>query len=106
MSERALQLNPVNMPRAWFYHALASFDTGNFEAAEKSALRAIDEDKAHAFPRAEYLLGVLLARKGESTNAAAHLRTFLELAPNDTYAERARQLLAEADKPARGHNSR
>ena len=94
LSERALRLNPVDMPRAWFYHCVASFDAGHFEAAEKSARRTIEEDRGHGFPRAEYLLGVLLVRKGESTEAEAHLRTFLKLAPGDADAGRARQLTA------------
>ena len=65
-SARALRPNPLNLPRAWFYHCVASFDAGHVDAAEKSARRTIEEDKEHGFPRAEYLLGVVLARRGES----------------------------------------
>jgi tetratricopeptide (TPR) repeat protein len=100
LSERALRLNPVDLPRAWFYHCVASFDAGHFEAAEKSARRTIEEDRGHGFPRAEYLLGVLLVRKGESAEAEVHLRTFLKLAPSDADAGRARQLTAEIGKTA------
>ena len=98
LSARALRLNPLNLPRAWFYHCVASFDAGPVDAAEKSARRTIEEDKEHGFPRAEYLLGVVLARRGESAEAAAHLRSFLRLAPDGADAGRARQLAAEMER--------
>jgi tetratricopeptide (TPR) repeat protein len=97
-SARALRPNPLNLPRAWFYHCVASFDAGHVDAAEKSARRTIEEDKEHGFPRAEYLLGVVLARRGESAEAAAHLRSFLRLAPDGADAGRARQLAAEMER--------
>jgi tetratricopeptide (TPR) repeat protein len=97
-SARALRPNPLNLPRAWFYHCVASFDAGHVDAAEKSARRMIEEDKKHGFPRAEYLLGVVLARRGESAEAAAHLRSFLRLAPDGADAGRARQLAAEMER--------
>jgi Flp pilus assembly protein TadD len=75
-----------------------SFDAGHVDAAEKSARRTIEEDKEHGFPRAEYLLGVVLARRGESAEAAAHLRSFLRLAPDGADAGRARQLAAEMER--------
>jgi Flp pilus assembly protein TadD len=100
LSERALKLKPVSLPRAWFYHCVASFEAGHFDAAEKSARRTIEEDRQHRFPRAEYLLGEVLARKGKADEAAIHLRAFLRLAPDDPDAGRARQLAAEMEKSA------
>lgn len=93
LSDRAVHLKPVNMPRAWYYHCLAGEATGRSAVAESSAQRTIEEDTQHRFPRAEFVLGAALAGRGDRTGAAMHLRRFLELAPVDPAAGRARQLL-------------
>lgn len=96
-SERAVQLKPVGMPRAWYYHCVANWKAGRFAVAEASARRAIEEDRERRFPRAEFALGALLARDGDRDAAVVHLRKFLELSPKDQEAGRARAMMAELE---------
>ena len=81
VAERALAMNPIEFPAIYFYHAAASFNLKRFDAAEKSARRAIDLDSRHEYPRAELLLGSVLAAKGDRSGALDHLRKYVELAP-------------------------
>ena len=81
LAERALAMNPVEFPAIYFYHAAATYALKRFEAAEKSARRTIDLDSHHEFPRAELLLGSVLAAKGDRAGAVEHLKKYLELWP-------------------------
>ncbi|MGA2184588.1 MAG: hypothetical protein ABSH47_16315 [Bryobacteraceae bacterium] len=69
-------------PRAWFYDAAANFALNRLGRADSSARRTIETDDAHVFPRAEYILGMALARKRD-------------LEPQGAFAPTARQRLAE-----------
>ena len=95
LSARALALQPSNFPRAYFYDALANFNLKRFPRAAQSAEETIRLDSSHAFPIAEYLLGAILAGKGDFAGASAHLTTYLTLSPRDRFAADARRLLAE-----------
>ena len=95
LSARALALQPSNFPRAYFYDALANFNLKRFPRAAQSAEETIRLDSSHAFPIAEYLLGDILAGRGDSAGAAEHLNRYLKLAPQDRFAGAARQRLAE-----------
>jgi Tetratricopeptide repeat len=92
---RAIALAPGDFPRAWYYDALANFALERLEQTESSARRAIDLDSEHAFPAAEYVLGVALAASGNSGGASWSLHTYLKLAPRGEFAEPARRRLAE-----------
>ncbi len=97
LTAQALALKPPAFPRAWFYDALANFTLGQSDRAAESARQAVALDSEHAFPTAEYLLGMLLAAKGDDGPAAEHLVAYLKLAPRDRFATRARQRLAEME---------
>jgi len=92
---RAIALAPGDFPRAWLYDARANFMLKRLEQTESSARRVIDLDSGHAFPGAEYLLGMTLAARGDSGEASSHLRSYLELARRVKFAEPARRRLAE-----------
>lgn len=51
------------------------------DGAEAAARKAIALDKNHALPRAEYVLGLILAEGEDYTSAIVHLRRYLELLP-------------------------
>ena len=88
-----MRLSPAGIPRAWFYHSAAALHTDRFGAAEASARRTLREDPQHAFPGAEFLLGSLLARKGDTAGAKVHLQNFLQLAGDAADAPQAHRLL-------------
>jgi tetratricopeptide (TPR) repeat protein len=77
-------------PLVYFYDAVANAHLGRAEEAEKSAREAVRLDMANEAPRAESLLGMLLAEKGDTQGALEHLRRYLAIAPDATDAEEVR----------------
>jgi hypothetical protein len=61
---KALVLLP-SLPEAHFYNAAASLALGNDAVAEKSARLVVAGPDAQRYPRAYFILGNVLARKGE-----------------------------------------
>ena len=98
-TEAVVRLDPVNFPDAWLYHAVGSLTLRNADAAEKSAREAMRLDTAGQFPRAEYVLGLALAVKGDLAGARAHLAHYIEADPKAPDAAEIRGRLAELDKP-------
>ena len=94
---RALKLNPIDFPGAYFYNAVASYNLKNLQAAEKSAREALRLDTQHSFPKIDHLLGVILVRKGDLSGAAQHLKHYLELVPDASDAPVVRQQLAKVE---------
>jgi tetratricopeptide (TPR) repeat protein len=81
ITDRALALNPTEFPVIYYFDAAANFNLNRFDAAEKSARRALDLDTNHEMPRTELLLGSVLAAKGDRSGALQHLRKYLEISP-------------------------
>ena len=73
-TKRLLRLNPVDFPQAWMLNAIANYNLGNKEEAEKSAREGIAHDPGHRYPRTIYLLGVLQSQKQDFASSAASLR--------------------------------
>jgi len=97
IAERAIALNPTEFPAIYYYDATANFSLNRFEAAEKSARQAIDLDAHHEIPRAEYLLGAVLAAKGDRTGAVQHMRKYLELSPKAKDAAEVNRNIAKVE---------
>jgi tetratricopeptide (TPR) repeat protein len=102
IAERALELNPVEFPGIYFYHAVANYNLRRLDVAEKSARRAIELDADREIPRAESLLGSVLAAAGDRRGAIAHLRRYLEISPRAPDAAEVRQRIAELERRATG----
>ena len=98
VTDRIIRLNRYDFPRAFFLNAIAKLNLKKLDEAEKSANELIAMDTRHQFPRAEQVLGVVLAQKQDYPNAAVHIRRFIELAPDSPDAEGARKQLAELEK--------
>src|SRR5205807_1554 len=60
-TDAAIARNPVEWPSLFFYNAVANYNLGRLDAAERSAERAAE---LH-FARAHYILGRVLAAKGQ-----------------------------------------
>jgi tetratricopeptide (TPR) repeat protein len=92
--DQGLRLDPVNYPEAWFGDAVAHYYLGEYDAAEKSAREAVRLDPQGRNPRAGYVLGVTLAKKGDREGAAAELRRYLKAAPQAPDAQTVKAQLA------------
>jgi tetratricopeptide (TPR) repeat protein len=100
IAERALKLNPVEFPGIYFYHAVANYNLRRLDVAEKSVRRAIELDADHEIPRAENLLGSVLADEGDQRGAIEHLRRYLEMSPHAPDAAAVKQRIAELERRA------
>lgn len=98
--DRAVELDAVDFPQAWYAGAVANFNLGKYEAAEKGARAAVKLDPRHANPRSEYLLGLVLTEKHDYAGAAAQLSTYIKLAPNAPDLAEAKTRLADLEKRA------
>lgn len=95
--DRAVELDPVDFPQAWYADAVANFNLEKYDAAEKSARAAVKLDPKHANPRSCYLLGLVLTEKHDYTAAAEELTAYIKLAPNAPDLAEARSRLAELE---------
>ena len=81
LSDSAISLDSTGFPEAYFYRAVADYNLGHLDAAEASVRRAIELDINHQLPRAEHLLGCVLARQGDFGAALDHLRQYVRISP-------------------------
>jgi tetratricopeptide (TPR) repeat protein len=96
--DRAVQLDPVDFPQAWYADAVANYNLKNYDAAEKSAREAVKLDPRHVNPRSGYLLGLVLAEKRDYKGAAAELTSYMKLAPNAPDLAQAKDQLGQLEK--------
>jgi len=101
-SSQVISLNPVEFPTAYWYNALANYNLKKGDLAEKSARELVKLDTAHKYPEAESLLAQLSLDQGKYPEAAAHLRTYLALAPNAKNADALKQMLLKIDQASAG----
>lgn len=95
VTSAAVAAGVTDNPVVFFDNAVANAHLGNRQAAERSARQALRLDSANEVPRAEYLLGMLLAEKHETAEAVEHLRRYLALAPGAGDAAEVRKEIAE-----------
>jgi tetratricopeptide (TPR) repeat protein len=102
--DRALELDPIDFPQAWYTDAVANYNLARYDAAEKSARAAVKLDARHANPRAGYLLGLVLAEKKDYAGAAAELKAFIQMAPNAPDLTQVKERLSDIQKLAGAQN--
>ncbi len=79
-STKVLELHPYHM-QAHYYRGVANLNLRHMEQAEESLSTVRASHKADDYPYAGYLLGLMLADKGEFDAAARELKHFLKLVP-------------------------
>ena len=95
-----MKLNPADFPGMYLYNSVANYNLKEFAAAEKSAREALKLDTQHRFPQANRILGVILARKGEFTEAATYMKTYIQIAPGASDIDLVKKQLVEVEKSA------
>ncbi|HZC66706.1 MAG TPA: hypothetical protein VE545_09050 [Candidatus Dormibacteraeota bacterium] len=94
----ALELNPQGSAYLWYYDALGNYKLGKADRAQSSAEKALAEDPQHQILVTEQLLAVILAGKGDSAGALAHLKNSLTYLPPGPNADLVKQQVAQLEK--------
>lgn len=93
LTNRLLQLHPVNASNAYYYNALAYFHLNQLSSAETSALRGVEDTRQLHQPRLHLLLARIYEKKGDRSQEIAQLREFLKRAPHSEDATQASNAL-------------
>ena len=93
-SEKAIRLAPEHA-ESRYYHAMAMTSLGDLIKSEESLRVVLTSPEANRFPRAHFLLGSVLAQKGQLKDAAAQYQRYLELESNSRAAVVVRQQLEQ-----------
>lgn len=92
-AECLLRLNPYEFPLAYYYSAVANLQLQNFDAGEERIRTALALDPGNTNPMSHFVLGYLLASKGQFAEAVDALEVFLELKPGGAAAQQAQAAL-------------
>jgi Tfp pilus assembly protein PilF len=87
LTDRLIQLNSFAYPMAYFFNAAANLNLGKLDAAEQSARKFQEVDKAHSRPDIALLLANILTGKHQYAEAAQLYRDYLALKPDAPNAE-------------------
>lgn len=98
LSEKVMRMNPLDFPGAYYFNAVANLNMGKLDVAEKSAREAAQLKGRQSDPRANFVLGAILARKGEFPAAAELLREFVKTASDGGERERATRMLSQVEQ--------
>lgn len=102
LTNQAVALHPVRAPGVFYYNCLANFYLRQWDTAEKSGLRAVDDAGKGKMPQLNWLLAKIYEQKGDRNAEAAQIREFLKYAPHDPDAATARHVLSEIEKQENG----
>lgn len=99
-ASQVTQLDPYNM-RAHYYKAVSEYYLGRAESAEESFRKVRGSHRAPDYPYTFYILGLLLAQKGDFTAATTELLHYLEIQPDAPEAEPIRLQVREWEQDGR-----
>jgi Tfp pilus assembly protein PilF len=87
LTDQLIQLNSLAYPMAYFFNAAANLNLGKLDAAELSARKFQQVDKAHTRPDIALLLAHILTGKHQYAEAAQLYRDYLAVKPDAPNAE-------------------
>ena len=82
----------ASTPEELYKQGVALYNANNSVAARATFEQLVARDPNHA--KGHFLLGNILVATGENAAAKEHLQKFLDLAPNDSEAATAKEMLA------------
>ena len=94
--DQAVRLDPMESPNAWYFKALANYNLGKFDVAEKSVKAEMKLDGG-ANTREHFLLGLILIARGDLDGGAAALRNYIALAAGAEDVSAARRQLGKVE---------
>jgi tetratricopeptide (TPR) repeat protein len=98
LSNRALELDPIAFPEAYFLNALSQYHLEELVLAEKSARRGERLDFSNQYPQMHLLLANILAKRHDQGGSLEELRRYLKIAPNAKDAPLVRSQVQEKGK--------
>jgi Tfp pilus assembly protein PilF len=87
LTDQLIQINSIAYPMAYFFNAAANLNLGKLDAAEQSARKFQEVDKAHSRPDIALLLANILTGKHQYAEAAQLYRDYLALKPDAPNAD-------------------
>ena len=99
-STKVIELHPYLMT-AHYYRGVANLNLDRWEQAEDSLTKVRASHKADDYPYAGYLLGLVLADKGDFDAAAKELKHFLKLRPEALEGDRVKTFLSDWEEKGR-----
>ena len=97
-SNKILRLDPYEFPEAYYLNAVSNLQLNNLDAAERSAREAAKLEGVRAEPRGNYVLGVILWRKGDLDGAQEKMQSFLDGSPSGPQLASAKKALARIEE--------
>lgn len=94
--DQAVRLDPLDSPIAWYFSALANYNLGRFDLAERSVRAELKLDSGKN-PHADYLLGLVLIARRDLEGGAQALRTYIAAAPRSEDVSSARKELSRVE---------
>lgn len=85
-ADQASALNAAAFPDAYFFSAVANYNSGKIPAAETSARKFLAVDSLHRRPEAMLLMSEILKVRRDFAGAAEQKRAYLAAVPNDANA--------------------
>jgi tetratricopeptide (TPR) repeat protein len=89
---QAVRLDPVGSAAAWYFEAIANYNLGRYEAAERGVRAELRLDHGKN-PQGIYLLGLVLIARRDFEGGAKALESYLSAAPTSPDAPAARREL-------------
>ena len=94
MTGQLLRLNP-HVSEAYFYNAIANFNAGRLEEAEKAIADLRLRDDADKIPGSHHLLGMIFVKRGQFEQAAAAFRGYMAVEPDSQLASKLKRQVYE-----------
>jgi tetratricopeptide (TPR) repeat protein len=96
--EQAVRLDPVGFAAPWYSEAIANYNLGRYEPAERSVRTELQLDHGKN-PQGMYLLGLVLIAREDFRGGAEALESYLAAAPSSPDAATARRELGRLPFP-------
>lgn len=94
LSGQVLEMNPY-VTFAHYMSAASNYTLGKLDKAETSARKVQESNQARTFPITHFILGGILAQRGNILSASNEFRIFLKSQSSGPLADQSEQLLAD-----------
>jgi hypothetical protein len=98
VTAKLIKLAPNSEPEVFLFNSVANYNLKNMPAAEESARAGVKVDTLHRTPKFWYILGVLMANRGDIAGALEQFKNYVQYAPDGPDATAVRNNIAALEK--------